>query len=122
MNGAASMSAPVSQQQASIPQTPSGTAFVALSGELSIYKAADVKYMLQQELQQCAVLEVDLGGVTEIDSAGIQVLILAKLTARDEGRELRLVHHSQAVLEVFERLALDRWFGDALPDTQQAAA
>ena len=89
--------------------------FIAIEGELSIYRAADVKSLLQTELQRCAVLEVDLAGVTEIDSAGIQVLILAKLMARDEKRELRLVHHSDAVREVFERLALERWFGDALP-------
>jgi anti-sigma B factor antagonist len=89
--------------------------FIALDGELSIYRAADVKSLLQTELKRCAVLEVDLAGVTEIDSAGIQVLILAKLMARDENRELRLVHHSAAVREVFERLALERWFGDTLP-------
>ena len=88
--------------------------FIALDGELNIYRAADVKALLQSELKRCAALEVDLAGVTEIDSAGIQVLILAKLMARDENRELRLVHHSDAVKEVFERLALERWFGDAL--------
>jgi anti-anti-sigma factor len=88
---------------------------VALDGEVNIYRAADVKQLLQSELQRCAVLEVDLAGVTEIDSAGIQVLILAKLMARDESRELRLVRHSEPVREVFERLALERWFGDALP-------
>lgn len=91
------------------------TGYIALDGEVNIYRAADVKALLQEELKRCAVLEVDLAGVTEIDSAGIQVLILAKLMARDESRELRLVHHSDAVREVFERLALERWFGDALP-------
>lgn len=91
------------------------TGYIALDGEVNIYRAADVKALLQTELKRCAVLEVDLAGVTEIDSAGIQVLILAKLIARDESRELRLVHHSEAVREVFERLALERWFGDALP-------
>ncbi|MTW03967.1 STAS domain-containing protein [Duganella ginsengisoli] len=89
--------------------------YVALEGEITIYRAAEIKHMLQTELKRCAVLEVDLAGVTDIDSAGIQVLILAKLMARDESRELRLVHHSDAVRDVFERLALGRWFGDVLP-------
>ncbi len=89
--------------------------FIALDGELNIYRAADVKALLQTELKRCAALEVDLAGVTEIDSAGVQVLILAKLMARDDNRELRLVHHSDPVKEVFERLALERWFGDGLP-------
>lgn len=89
--------------------------FIALDGALNIYRAADVKALLQDELTRCTVLEVDLAGVTEIDSAGVQVLILAKLMARDENRELRLVHHSDPVKDVFQRLALERWFGDGLP-------
>lgn len=87
---------------------------VAIDGELNIYRAADMKTLLLGELQRSTVLEVDLAGVTEMDSAGLQVLMLAKQTARAEQRELRLVGHSPAVLEVFELLDLGAWFGDAL--------
>jgi anti-sigma B factor antagonist len=87
---------------------------VAIDGELNIYRAADMKTLLLGELQRNTVLEVDLAGVTEMDSAGLQVLMLAKQTARTEQRELRLVGHSPAVLEVFELLDLGAWFGDAL--------
>ncbi|CAN7529005.1 STAS domain-containing protein [Pseudoduganella sp. LjRoot289] len=91
-----------------------GAGRVAIDGELNIYRAADMKALLLGELQRSTVLEVDLAGVTEMDSAGLQVLMLAKQTARAEQRELRLVGHSPAVLEVFELLDLGAWFGDAL--------
>ena len=97
------------------------TGRVAIDGELNIYRAADLKTLLQGELSRSNVLEVDLAGVTEVDSAGLQVLMLAKQTARAENRELRLVGHSPAVLEVFELLDLGAWFGDALVIGPRAA-
>lgn len=87
---------------------------IAIDGELTIYRAADLKILLLAELQRSGTLEVDLSGVTEIDSAGLQVLMLAKRAARAGQRELRLVGHSPAVLEVFELLDLGAWFGDPL--------
>ena len=87
---------------------------VAIDGELNIYRAADLKTLLLGELQRSSRLEVDLAGVTEMDTAGLQVLMLAKQAARAGQRELHLVGHSPAVLEVFELLDLGAWFGDAL--------
>jgi anti-anti-sigma factor len=94
---------------------------IAIDGELNIYRAADLKTLLLAELQRSGTLEVDLAGVTEIDSAGLQVLMLAKQAARAGQRELRLVGHSPAVLEVFQLLDLGAWFGDALPIAPHAS-
>jgi anti-sigma B factor antagonist len=86
----------------------------AIDGDLTIYRAADVKALLLDALRQTALLEVDLAGVTELDTAGLQVLMLAKQVAAADGRALRLVGHSPAVMEVFEMLDLGGFFGDAL--------
>lgn len=86
----------------------------AVDGELTIYRAADVKTLLLDALRQTPLLEVDLAGVTELDTAGLQVLMLAKQVAAADGRQLRLVGHSPAVMEVFEMLDLGGFFGDAL--------
>ena len=86
----------------------------AIEGELTIYRAADVKTELLDALRQAALLEVDLSGVTELDTAGLQVLMLAKQVAAADGRQLRLVGHSPAVLDVFEMLDLGGYFGDAV--------
>ena len=87
---------------------------IALDGELTIYRAADLKLEVLAALRQARVLEIDLSGVIELDSAGLQVLMLAKQTAAAEQRELRLVQHSPAVVDVFELLDLVAFFGDAV--------
>jgi len=87
---------------------------IALDGELTIYRAAELKLDVLAALRQARVLEIDLSGVIELDSAGLQVLMLAKQTAAAEQRELRLVQHSPAVVDVFELLDLVAFFGDAV--------
>jgi anti-anti-sigma factor len=94
--------------------TPEALVRIALDGELTIYRAADLKPLLLDALRRTRVLEVDLSGVTELDTAGLQVLMLAKLTAAAGQRELRLLQHSPAVVEIFEMLDLGAFFGDAL--------
>lgn len=85
-----------------------------IEGELSIYTAAELKPQLYNILQQHTALELDLSGVSEIDSAGLQLLIAAKREASDTGTILRLSHHSPAVLEVFDLCNMAAFFGDPL--------
>jgi anti-anti-sigma factor len=85
-----------------------------IEGEMTIYRAAELHGLLQQQLAAGNGLEIDLSAVTEIDSAGAQLLVAAKKTAQAAGRELRLIGHSPAVLEVFELLNLGAYFGDPL--------
>lgn len=80
-----------------------------IEGELTIFRAAELKPLL---LADPLPLEIDLSGVTDIDTAGVQLLMLAKNTARAQQRELRLVAHSPAVREVFELLNLGACLGD----------
>jgi len=87
---------------------------ITLDGELTIYRAADLKTLVLDALRKTRVLEIDLSGVTELDTAGLQVLMLAKQTAAADQRELRLLQHSPAVLEIFEMLDLVAFFGDAV--------
>jgi anti-sigma B factor antagonist len=67
-----------------------------------------------EALRKTRVLEIELSGVTELDTAGLQVLMLAKQTAAATQRELRLVQHSPAVVEIIEMLDLVAFFGDAV--------
>ncbi|TYQ12201.1 UNVERIFIED_ORG: anti-anti-sigma factor [Zoogloea ramigera] len=87
---------------------------LAWSGEINIYRAADLKLEVLHALRAAPVLEIDLAGVTELDTAGLQVLMLAKRTATIEQRELRLRNHSPAVVDVVEMLNLGAFFGDAV--------
>ena len=90
-------------------------AVLRLDGEMTIYRAAELKESLLDALAATdAVLEVNLAGVHEIDTAGVQLLMIAKREAANRGRVLRLTAHSRAVAAAFELLNLAGHFGDAL--------
>lgn len=89
----------------------SAPAPLRIEGELTIFRAMELKpVLLAEPLPQ----EIDLAGVTEIDTAGVQLLLLAKKMALAQQRELHLVGHSPAVMEVFELLNVAAFFGDPL--------
>ena len=90
------------------------SATLRLDGELTIYRAAELKPLIIDALQPGGTLEIDLAGVSEIDSAGVQLLMLAKREAQARGGELHLCGHSPAVLDVFDLLDLAAFFGDPL--------
>lgn len=93
-----------------------------VTGEMTIYRAAELKEMLLLALaKESDVLVLDLSGVTEMDVAGLQVLIMSKQAAQAQNRELRLVGHSPAVLDVFEILNVAAFFGDQLVMADSAA-
>jgi len=83
-----------------------------ISGELTIYSAGDIKPQLLRALNDCRELEINLAAVSELDSAGLQLLYLLKREARAAHKELRLVAHSAATLEVLELLRMEAYFGD----------
>jgi anti-sigma B factor antagonist len=87
---------------------------IAIEGEMTIYRAADLKVELLEALRKTRVLEIDLSGIIELDTAGLQVLMLVKQAAAADQRELRLLQHSPAVMEIFEMLDLVAFFGDAV--------
>jgi anti-sigma B factor antagonist len=96
------------------------SARLAIDGEMTIYRAAELKPLLLQALEAHGTLELDLSGVTELDTAGLQILVLAKQAAQAAGSVLRLAGHSQAVLDVFELLDMGAYFGDAMLVTPAA--
>jgi anti-sigma B factor antagonist len=85
-----------------------------IEGEMTIYRAAELKETLMTALEHPAGLEIDLSGVTEIDSAGIQLLLLAKRSTTANQRPLRLIGHSSAVTDAFDLLNLVGYFGDPI--------
>ncbi|BCJ56204.1 hypothetical protein Asp14428_76790 [Actinoplanes sp. NBRC 14428] len=54
---------------------------IALDGELTIMTAAEQKERLLAALQGSGGLRVDLSGVEELDTAGLQILLLARREA-----------------------------------------
>ena len=94
---------------------------VALAGALDIYAAESLRAALLDALSRHAALDLDLSGVDEIDSAGLQVLMAAKVMAGAEGGELTMRGHSPAVLDVLELTRLQGYFGDPVVELGAAA-
>jgi anti-anti-sigma factor len=85
-----------------------------IDGELGIYRAAEWRDALIAALAEGGDLTLDLTQVTEIDSAGVQLLMAAEKTAQASQRKLHFVGPSAAVLEVFSTLGLEAHFDDSL--------
>jgi anti-sigma B factor antagonist len=85
-----------------------------IEGELTIYRAAELKGTLLAAVAEHETLDIDLSAVTEFDTAGVQLLLLAKRAAAARRHTLRLVGHSTPVIDVFELLDLSNHFGDPI--------
>ncbi len=77
----------------------------AVDGELTIQRAAELKPVLVQAARAEAPL-IDLSGVTELDTAGVQLLLLARRVAAARGVPLRLAAASEAVRETMTFLGI----------------
>jgi len=71
-------------------------------GEMTIYTAAELKTSLASALAACEDLDIHLAGVSEMDTAGLQLLLAARREAERCGKSLRLKDCSEVVLDVFE--------------------
>jgi anti-anti-sigma factor len=82
-------------------------AHVRIAGEMTIYTAADLHaQMLAAINKRRAARLLDLSEVTEFDTAGLQIVLVAQRQASALGRQLRIVKASPAVHEVFDLLHL----------------
>jgi anti-sigma B factor antagonist len=89
-----------------------GTCCLGIDGEMTIYSAAELKGALLDGLNRCAQLEINLSQVSEMDSAGLQLLYLVKREAAHLNRNVSLVAHSPATLEVLDLYSMTSHFGD----------
>ena len=85
-----------------------------IAAELTIYTAAMEKQSLQEALDAAEELEINLSQVNEMDSAGLQVLIVLKQEAARRKKKLHYSMHSKAVLEILEMSNMTTSFGDQI--------
>lgn len=91
---------------------------LALSGELTVQTAAATKEALVRHLAEDKDLALDLSGVSEIDTAGLQLLLLARREAATRAVGFSLSAVSAPVRDV---LGLAR-LGDDLDGLSSAGA
>jgi len=93
-----------------------------IDGEMTVYTAAALKEKLAEILEEPRDLEINLANVTEIDTAGAQLLMFVKKARASQGRAMTLSHHSSCVLDVFELLGLVSYFNDPVVLTRAQGA
>lgn len=94
---------------------------LAITLDLTIYHAAALKQELMGKLKQHPAIELDLSQVSQMDTAGVQLLILAKRECQQQGKTLNIVAHSPAVHELMDFYNLAGFFGDPLVIPASAA-
>lgn len=87
---------------------------VRVESEMSIYTASEIKGQLMVCLMRAPRMELDLSGVSELDTAGVQLLMLLKREALARGQELILTGHTPVVTDTLDLLGLAGWFGDPI--------
>ncbi len=83
------------------------TGCLSFRGELTIYEANSASEHLCQAFATGGLRQVDLGAVTELDTAGLQILLLARRLESQGSERVALINHSEAVREVFELANLE---------------
>ncbi|KXB30849.1 anti-sigma B factor antagonist [Dechloromonas denitrificans] len=87
---------------------------LSISEDLTIYHALEQKQMLLDALAATDELELNLAQVAEMDTAGLQLLVLLKKESQRACKRLRIVAHSQAVSSVIDFCNMAAEFGDPL--------
>jgi anti-anti-sigma factor len=82
-------------------QTSSGSQ-MRIDSDLTIYTVTEWKETLLSALERSSALSIDLSAVRELDTAGLQLLLLAGREAQRAGKSVTLVAPSDAVAEVVE--------------------
>lgn len=91
-----------------------GMTILHIEGDMTIRNAAALKKELMKHIAKPGEREIDLSEVSEMDTTGIQLLILAKREATRHNTPLRLTSHSRAVFEAIDTYNLAAYFGDPI--------
>ncbi len=91
-----------------------GRSNLVISEDMTIYNAATQKEQLLKALADCQELDLDLLKVSEMDTAGFQILLLTKREALKAKKTMRLTAHSTAVTEFLDLFNMASYFGDPI--------
>ena len=93
-----------------------------ISGEFSILTAQELKQRLLDAVVQADTpeIKIDLSEVTEFDSAGLQLMVMAKREAEHRGKHVRFEPCSIPVLDLLALCDLADYFAQpVLKSTQK---
>jgi len=103
---------------------PDSELVLSLEGEMTIGRALELKQALMTALGKSEVrasIRIDLGGVSEMDSSGVQLLLLARELATMQAAKLSLMPMSAPVRRVLEFLSLLETFETSPSPSEEAS-
>jgi anti-anti-sigma factor len=83
-------------------------------GDFNIYSSPAFIAELKSALKSSNKIAVDLAGVNEIDTSGIQALIAVKKECAKTGKQFKIINHSHAIIRMLDLLGLVGFFGDKI--------
>lgn len=84
--------------------------------DMTIYTAASQKQQLLTFIESGTELSLNLSDVAEIDTAGVQLLLLAQREAVRENKSLQFINPSQVVQNIIALADLTETLGFNLPE------
>ena len=91
---------------------------LSIEGDFTIFTAEAIKTRLLEALNEGQEIEVDLSGISEMDSAGLQLMVAAKREAATQEKALRFAGHSQAILSTMDLCDISGHFADPVVPSQ----
>ncbi len=83
---------------------------IRIDDELTLYTASLFARTLNEALVANRSVAIDLTGVTEIDCAGLQILLMARKEALLRNRVVRFIGQNPVVLECLHLMNLSNFF------------
>lgn len=87
-----------------------GKATVFITGDLTLQVVGDLRTELLSVMSSAKSLEIDLGDVTSVDTAGIQLVCAAHRLAAKRGIDFKSLAHAQRpeVIDAMKNIGYDR--------------
>ena len=86
---------------------------------MSVHTTSGYREALLRKYKTGQAMELDLSGVTEIDTSGLQLLVALQKHLHGEQCDLRLRHPSETVRRVLELTRLAESFDDQIEEALQ---
>lgn len=85
-----------------------------IEGEMTIFVAQELREAIMPIIsgKSEGEIEIDLSRVTEVDAAGMQLMVSVKLEAILRGKTLRYTGHSKPIMDMIDLCDLGEFFGD----------
>lgn len=95
-------------------KTSDDVCIISVMGDLNIYSSPKFIEELHNAFNGFSKIALDLAGVAELDTAGLQTLVAAKKESAKTNKALKIVNHSSVVIRFIDLLGLVGFFGDKI--------